>query len=175
MRRALAALYLGCGWLAGGFLLAIAVMVLAQVGGRLFGVLVPLADEFAGFCLAASSFLALAMTFRAGAHVRVSLLLQALPPPARRWTELWALAAATALAGYFAYYLCEMVYESYLFGDVGQNIVPTPLWIPQSAMALGMVALTVALLEALISVVLGVEPAHMAAEARGRLDRAEGE
>ncbi len=49
MRRALSGLYLGCGWLAGIFLLAIAVMVLAQVTGRLFGVLVPWADEFAGF------------------------------------------------------------------------------------------------------------------------------
>jgi len=165
MRRALAAFYRLCGWLAGAFLLAIAVMVLAQVGGRLVGLLVPLADEFGGFCLGASSFLALAMTFRAGGHVRVSLLLQHLAPGRRRLAELWCLGAAALLAGYFTYYLADMVRESYLFGDVGQGIVPTPLWLPQTGMALGMAAFALALVEELIVVARGGAPAYAAAEA----------
>ncbi len=175
MSRILAAFYLGCGWLAGLFLLAIAVMVLAQVGGRLLGALVPLADEFAGFCLGATTFLALAHTFRAGGHVRVSLVLQNLGPRSRRLVELWCLAAATALAGYFSYYLAEMVWESYLFGDVGQNIVPTPLWIPQTGMALGMVALALALAEALVAVARGGAPVYARTEERDRAGRGEGE
>lgn len=174
MRRALSAFYLGCGWLAGAFLLAIALMVLAQVGGRLFGELVPLADEFGGFCLAATSFLALAPTFRAGGHVRVSLLLQHLAPRIRWLAELWCLAAATLLAGYFTYYLAEMVWESFLFADVGQGIVPTPLWIPQTGMALGMAALALALIESLIEVARGASPAYARAEERDRAARGQG-
>ncbi|MEI8632394.1 TRAP transporter small permease subunit [Vibrio sp. PP-XX7] len=41
--------------------------------GRWFGVIIPSSDDFAGFLLAASSFLGLAYTFRAGGHIRVSL------------------------------------------------------------------------------------------------------
>lgn len=174
MRRILAALYLGCGWLAGVFLLAIAVLVLAQVGGRLVGELVPLADEFAGFCLGATSFLALAPTFRAGGHVRVSLLLQHLSPGLRRRVELWCLAAATVLAAYFTYYLGEMVWESYLFGDVGQGIVPTPLWIPQTGMALGMAAFALSLAEELVGAVRGRAPVYAGAEAGTLAGRGEG-
>lgn len=175
MRRALAAFYSGCGWLAGAFLLAIAAMVLAQVGGRLFGALVPLADEFGGFCLAATSFLALASTFRAGGHVRVSLLLQHLPPRARRLAELWCLGTAALLAGYFTYYLAEMVWESLVFGDVGQGIVPTPLWLPQIGMALGMAALALALVEALVEVARGAAPVYAQAEESDRVRRGQGE
>lgn len=172
MRRVLSGLYLGCGWLAGIFLLAIAVMVLAQVTGRLFGVLVPWADEFAGFCLGATSFLALSYTFRAGGHVRVSLLLQHWSPPRRRLAELWCLAASTALAGYFAFYLAWMVWESFVFGDVGQAIIPTPLWIPQTAMALGAAAFCVALAHSLVEVLMGESPAYMAGE-KPQVERAE--
>ena len=172
MRRALAVFYQGCGWLAGAFLLAIAVMVLAQVGGRLAGALVPLADEFGGFCLGASSFLALAPTLRAGGHVRVSLLLQHLAPRARHWAELWCLGAGSVLAVYFTYYLGEMVWESHLFGDVGQGIVPTPLCIPQTGMALGMVAFALALIEELVAVARGHTPVYTGAEAL--LERGEG-
>jgi TRAP-type C4-dicarboxylate transport system permease small subunit len=172
MRRALAVLYLACGWLAGAFLLAIAVLVLAQVAGRLVGELVPLADEFGGFCLGATSFLALAPTLRAGGHVRVSLLLQNLPPRARHWAELWCLGAASVLAVYFTYYLGDMVWESYQFGDVSQGIVPTPLWIPQTGMALGMAAFALALIEQFVDVARGGAPVY--AQAQAPAGRAEG-
>ena len=84
MRRALDLLYRTCGGLAAMFLAAIAILILTQVVARLTGFFLPAASDFAGFCLAASSFLALAYTFRAGTHIRVVLLLQRLPAAWRR-------------------------------------------------------------------------------------------
>lgn len=165
MRRALDLTYLVCGWLAGFFVVAIAVLVLVQVIARLLGLLAPTADEFGGYCLAASSFLALAYTFRAGGHIRVNVLLQNWRGPGRRAIELWCLAAAALGAGYFAYYAAQMVWESFLFGDVGQGLVATPLWIPQIGVALGIAVFCLALVEELIRVWRGEEPVYAAAEA----------
>ena len=80
MRRLLDAVYRGCGAAAAIATLAIAVLVVAQVGGRLAGVLVAGADDLAGYALTASSFLALAHTLRSGGHIRMTLLLRQASP-----------------------------------------------------------------------------------------------
>ncbi|MDZ7810156.1 MAG: TRAP transporter small permease subunit [Arhodomonas sp.] len=51
-------------------LAAIAVLILAQTVGRVLGFSVPSANELAGFCVAASTFLALAHTLNHGGHIR---------------------------------------------------------------------------------------------------------
>src|SRR4051794_23834160 len=83
-RRVLDRVYELSGCLAGLCLVAIAVLVLAQIVGRLLGILVPSADDFAGYAMGASVFLALAHTLRAGGHIRVSLIIDRLGPRARR-------------------------------------------------------------------------------------------
>jgi len=64
MRGALDLLYKGSGFLAGFFLVAVAVLSAAQIAARELGFAAYSYDDFAGFCLAASSFLGLAYTFR---------------------------------------------------------------------------------------------------------------
>ncbi|MGH7325083.1 MAG: TRAP transporter small permease [Candidatus Rokuibacteriota bacterium] len=144
MRALLDSLYRACDVLAAAFLALIAALVVAQVGGRLAGVLVPGADELAGFSLMASSFLALASTLRAGAHIRVTLLIRRAPPARRRPLELWCLGFGAAVTGYFAYHVIEMAWDAYRFGEKSQSVLPIPLWLPQSAMAFGIVVLTLA-------------------------------
>ena len=166
MRSVLEGLYRVSGWLAALFMLAIAVVVRLLVGahvielgvgwltGSPIGLVVPSYAEFAGFFLAATSFLALASTLRAGGHIRVELVLNRLPPVLRWWAELWCLACGSALAGYFAWHTLALVHESFVYRDTSPGIIPVPLWLPQSAMALGLVVLTVALLDALVGVLL---------------------
>ncbi|MCW5699935.1 MAG: TRAP transporter small permease [Rhodospirillales bacterium] len=163
MRTALDALYHASGGLAAVFLGAIAAIVLLQVGfnvtdtlsswiiGEPIGLVIPSYAEFAGFFLASSSFLALAYSLRCGAHIRVSLLLQHLPLRSRYVAELWCCASACAFSGYFAWYVVLLVIDSYRFGDVSPGMVPVPLWLPQAAMGLGLVVLTVALLDTFLS------------------------
>jgi TRAP-type C4-dicarboxylate transport system permease small subunit len=115
MRQTLDSLYRLSGLLSAFFLLMIAVLVTAQIVGRLFDVLVPSADDFARLSMAASSFLGLAWALRRGAHIRVALLIEKLAPPKRRVAELACLALGTALAGYFAWYALDMVIDGIRF------------------------------------------------------------
>ena len=155
LRRLLSGLYLACGALAALFLMAIAVIVVLSITTRLLGLSVPGLSAYAGYCMAASSFLALAYTFERGGHVRVSILLQNLSGAWRRLAELWCLAAGAFLAGYFAWYSIRMVRVSILIGDVSPAPDATPLWIPQLAMAFGTTVLAIALLDRLIAVARG--------------------
>ena len=76
MRRALNALYGGAAWLAALFMIALLVAVLLSIAGREFNFHVKGTDAYAGYCMAASAFLALAHTLKRGEHIRVNLLLE---------------------------------------------------------------------------------------------------
>jgi TRAP-type C4-dicarboxylate transport system permease small subunit len=172
MRRLLDAVYLGSGILAAAFLALIALLVLAQMAGRLVGVLVPGTDDLASFSLTATSFLALAYTFRSGGHIRVTLLVRKAAPAARRRLELGCLGVGTAIVGYFAGHVVEMVIDSYRFGEMSTGVLPVPLWIPQSSMAVGALVLFVALVDEIVHVARRGVPSypdetHAAAPAPG--------
>ena len=108
MRRFLDQLYRVTFWLSALCLVTIASLVGLQLAGRLLdGTLallrLPRTDfvilslnEICGYLLAAASFLALAGTLKAGAHIRVTMLLGALSEPARLYLEIWAFRVAAA-------------------------------------------------------------------------------
>lgn len=147
MRTFLNGLYVASGLLAALFLAAIAVAVTVQVVGRALGA--PLdATELSGFFMAAATFLGLAYTFREGGHIRIGLLVTRLTGRSRKAIELWSCLVGAALAGYAAVHAVFFVYESYEFNDVSPGLLAIPFWIPQSGMALGLIILTIALLDA---------------------------
>jgi TRAP-type C4-dicarboxylate transport system permease small subunit len=167
MRRVLDSLYLGCGVLAAVSILAITALVMAQVTatlidriaalvtGRAIGLLVPSYAEFTGFFLVAASFLALPYAFRAGAHIRVGLVIANLPPGLRRVADIWILAVGLALSAFAAWWAVDLTRESIVYGDQSSGLVPVPLWIPQGSMALGLVVLSIALADDLVQAVRG--------------------
>ena len=160
MRAALDFLYAVCGYLAAICLAGIGALILAQIIGRFFGILVPSANEIAGFLMAASSFLALAYSFRAGSHIRVNLVLLRLPVAARRIADIICLAAGTILSGYFAWFTWVLVQDSIRYKEVADGLVRIPLAVPQSALLAGLVVLTIAFLDELISVLRGNTPSY---------------
>jgi TRAP-type C4-dicarboxylate transport system permease small subunit len=125
------------GGLAAVFLCLIAVFVLLQIGARLIGHVVPSADEFAGFCLSASTFLGLAYGFNRGVHIRVTLLRDRLDGPYRVWLDRVAVSVALMVVAYLTYFAWVMVIESFVFGDMTDGLVPLPLWLPQTGMVAG--------------------------------------
>ena len=165
MRRFLDRLYQLCGVLAAVFIVCIALAILAEVTGRMLGILIPAATEFAGYCLASAVFLALAHTLVSGEHIRVSMLLQRAPKRIRHWLEIWCLVAGTGISLYFAWHIVAFTYETFVFEEVGHGLIKTPLWIPQSGMALGMVVLAIAFLDELFAILTGRTPRHIAADA----------
>lgn len=134
---------------------AILLPIAGQVAARPFNAVVPAADEFAGYAMAASLFLMLGPALRRGAHIRVGVVLDRLRPAARRPLEIACLAFGTALAGFFAIAWVRMTWDSYDFGDLSQGVLPVPLWLPQAVMGVGLVVLVVALADDLVSVLMG--------------------
>lgn len=173
MRKTLERLYTGSGILAGAFLVLIAALSLAQICGRLFGFDAYSFDDFAGFCMAASSFLGLAHTYRRNEHIRVALVVDRFSGGARRVLEILCLTASTFLIGFFAWYATDMAWTSHVINDVSQGLVSVPLWLPQSGMALGLAIMTVALLDDLIIVLARGTPSYIVAEQNKKIAMSE--
>ena len=147
MRRLLNALYDGAAALAALCMVALLVMVMLGIAGRLLHFHLPGTDAYAGYLMAGAGFLALAHTLKRGEHIRVTLLLGALHGRARHGLELWALAAAAAMAGLLAGYSVRLAWQSRAFNDISTGNDATPLWLPQLAMAAGTLILLLALLD----------------------------
>jgi TRAP-type C4-dicarboxylate transport system permease small subunit len=150
MRRRLDALYDAAGHAAALFLAGTLAMVLTAIAGRLLNFHVPGTDSYAGYCMAACGFLALAHTLKRGEHIRVTLLLEHLGATAQHALELAALTVATVLAALFAYYSSRLAFQSWQFNDISTGNDATPLWIPQLAMAAGTLILLIAVADELV-------------------------
>jgi TRAP-type C4-dicarboxylate transport system permease small subunit len=137
MRKILDTLYDSAGWFAALFMIGTLAMVLASVLGRLFHFNLRGSDAYAGYCMAAGSFLALAHTLKRGEHIRVTLILQHVGTKANRLLEIWCHAAAAFISVALAWFSIRLVWQSYTFNDISQNNDATPLWIPQLSMAIG--------------------------------------
>jgi TRAP-type C4-dicarboxylate transport system permease small subunit len=124
--------------------------VLLGIVGRVVNWFIPGTDAYAGYCMAASGFLALAHTLKHGEHIRVSLILEHAGVRVRRGLEVWALAAAGVLAAALAWYSVRLAVQSWQFNDISTGNDATPLWVPQIAMAMGTVVLFIALVDELV-------------------------
>ena len=165
MRAALDRLFHATGVLAALFMVGTLAMVIVGVAARLLGFNVPGTDAYAGYCMAAAGFLALAHTLKRGEHIRVTLILEHLPPGPQRALELWALGVATLLSALFAYYSVRLSWQSWDFHDVSTGNDATPLWIPQLSMALGAVVLCLAFVDEFVLEWRGARLAKMPDEA----------
>lgn len=150
IRSVLDAIYFGGGVLAALCLVGILVLIVLQMLARWTGEVFPGAPDYAGYAMAAASFLAFAHALNRGAHIRVSLLLSVVSPKVRRYVEIWCFAIGTALAWYFVYYGVKFLYWSWKFNDISQGTDATPLWIPQTAMFVGAFIFALALTDHLI-------------------------
>ena len=112
MRKTLDMLYDAAGYLAAFFMVGMLAMVLASVIGRLVGFNLRGSDAYAGYCMAAASFLALAHTLKRGEHIRVTLFLDRFGGRFRRPLELWSHAAGTFFCAALAFFSVRLVWQS---------------------------------------------------------------
>lgn len=172
MRHLLDRIYLGAAWVSAFTILAIAILISAQIflnfATRVFDLpmpsTIPSYADFSGFMLAAATFLAMPYTFRTGGHIKVSLVTARLPQRGRLWAELAALAGAAFLTGFAVYYIWLLVAESIHYSDVSNGTIPIPLWMPQSAMGVGMTLLCLAVVDSLVQTILRGEPVIASSE-----------
>lgn len=164
VRQALDRIYAGAGFLAGICIALIAVIILAQIVGRWFGIIVPSTEDFSSYLLGSASFLALSYTFRSGGHIRVTLLINMLSSNFQKKLVHFTLAVFVIIAAYGSYFLSFLAYESWYFHEVSQGYIVVPLWIPQLPMALGSMLLVIALLDDLVQSLRGKTPTFIRLE-----------
>ena len=167
MRRILSGIYVGSGWIAALFLVLTCATVLLQVGCNLLGsvlewtlgvhvsLLIPSYAEFAGYFFAAMAFFGLGYAYHSRTHIRVSLLLDRLSDRMRVVCEFFCVVVAVVLSGVFTFHAFALTISSFDFGDLSVGLVPIPMWIPQAAMACGMLVITIATLDDLFGILLG--------------------
>lgn len=181
--RVLDGVYFASGAIAAFFMVMILLLIVAQMVARWTSVALPGTTEFAGYAMAATSFFALCHAMTRGAHIRVSIILNA-TPFLKRWLDVFAVFGAAVIATYFARFAIKTNQFSEMLNDrtQGQDQIPewvvslfsldfagafsgsselvyTPVWIPQLAMSVGTVLLAIALWDTLYRMlVTGVNP-----------------
>ena len=167
MRRFLDALYSAGAGLAALSLFGIFSVMMGQVVMRQLQVQLPATDDISAYLCVATTFFALAATFKRGEVIRVGVLLTRLGRGPRRVAETLALIMATLLMGYVTFWTAQDTLFSWQIEEVAQGTVAIPLWIPKLAMPLGSGLLLVAIIDELIAVLRGATPSYVvAAEAR---------
>lgn len=115
-----------------------AALVTVEVLARSFAsVSTLIADEMAGYLLVVVTFFGLAESLRAGAFIRVEFIDRRLDGGVRRWLETILLVVALAYTVFVAREFWGLVLQSYRFGSTSLQVSRTPLWIPQTCMAVG--------------------------------------
>lgn len=161
MRGVLDRVYLISGWLSAVLILGIAVLVSAQVllnfSTRVLSLplpsIIPSYADFAGFMLAAATFLAMPYTFRSGGHIRVSLITARLPSRIQFLLEIVVLLIAVFLIGFASWFMIVLIRESIEFGDMSSGMIPVPIWIPQCFVGIGLVLLLIAVIDTLFETI----------------------
>ena len=155
IRNSLNKLYDGAAWAAALMMIGTLLMVVLGMVDRYVTINFRGTDMYAGYCMASAGFLALAHTLKKNEHIRVTLLINSVPPAAKRVLELWSLTAAVLLSGLFCFYAIKLSYQSWDFHDISTGNDATPLWLPQIGMAAGALVLLIAFIDELVLEIRG--------------------
>jgi TRAP-type C4-dicarboxylate transport system permease small subunit len=150
------------GWIGAACLVTLTLLMLAEITVRALSNFIPwvpadipVAWEYSSYLMAACFTFGAAMTLRAGGHIRVTLVLGRLQPPARRLLEVAASLVATCFVGFLSIAMARFAWSAY---ERGQTSISsdTLLWIPEAVIAFGMVLLALQFLARTIQAVLGL-------------------
>jgi C4-dicarboxylate transporter, DctQ subunit len=128
---------LGC-WAACACVAVATLLVLAEIAARkLFGTSLDFAWEYAAYLCAMAFLLGAGHALATGAHVRVQLVLDALPPRGQRVLDILATLGTVLIAAYLAWAVGKLAWNS--FADGTRSFLPSnsPLYPFQAAFALG--------------------------------------
>jgi TRAP-type C4-dicarboxylate transport system permease small subunit len=161
------AVFAGLGAVA---LIGILVMVVTQILSRQIDLGIMGTADYASFLMASSAALAFAHTFRTGGHIRVNLLIGKLGRT-RRAVEILSFGFAAASAAFLAWYSARLVWFSHKLGDISQGLDATPLWIPQTGLAVGLALFSLAVTHSFLELI--VTGSTAAQESAGEISQSE--
>ena len=155
INKNLSFLYIGSGYLAAFFLIAVLLFILTGISSRIFGFYIRGLAEYSGYSMAASSFFALSYTFYDKAHIRITLFLEKLKPVKKKLIEIWCLFVATIFSAFLAFYFIKMTIVSIQFDERSEGADEILIWIPQSAVAIGSLIFFICVLHHFVYSILG--------------------
>ncbi|MGG5809265.1 TRAP transporter small permease subunit [Falsiroseomonas sp. CW058] len=154
----LRAIDLACA--AGAFLAALSAAALALilitevVATSFFGWSQPWAVEYAIYLQCFVLFCGAGWTLRQGGHIRVAVVMQALPPAAARLLDMVGTVFALGVTGFASWALWQQLVRSVEFGSTSFYPMGTPLWIPQGLLTVGITLLALGFLARLVRLAL---------------------
>jgi len=141
------------------FIVLIATAIIVQIIGRELGFQIHGADDFTAWSVAASIFMALAYTFKQGAHIKVTLITERLRGPSVKIAAIISLFISAVAIGFLTLSAAHLMYDNYQYGDLAQGLLSVPMWIPTISLFLGALLLFLAIFDSLLEALFGWDPA----------------
>jgi TRAP-type mannitol/chloroaromatic compound transport system permease small subunit len=118
----------------------------------------PWAVEYSAYLCALTLLAGSGYTLTRGAHIRVPIALEYLPRSVSRWLDLVCTLFAIAIVSILVAGLFDLSLRSYQRGSVSYFVMQTPLWIPQSLLAMSAILLWLALFARSVRLLIGESP-----------------
>ena len=134
------------------FLIVSIVLIAAEAIARnVFATSFQITDEVCGYLLVALTFLSMSVAEAHGAFHRVELVQTRLSFAARLISQMVFDFVSLVASALVTWQLYRLAANSWRAEDVAPTPLQTPLWLPQSAMAIGMLLLCFALIRTMVT------------------------
>jgi TRAP-type C4-dicarboxylate transport system permease small subunit len=134
------------------FLIAMIVLIGAEAIARnVFGTSLQVTDEIGGYLLVAMTFISMSVAEAHGAFHRVELIQARVGKKVRMISQIVFDLMSLGASALVTWQLTRLTLNSWRAEDVAPTPLQTPLWLPQSTMAIGMALLCFALLRTIIA------------------------
>jgi TRAP-type C4-dicarboxylate transport system permease small subunit len=132
-------------------LLAMVVVISAEVVARMANFSFEIIDEIGGYLLSALTFLSLPVALVGGAYHQVECLQQRLSQRGRAIGGIVFTLLSLVFALALIWQLWRLVYRSLASSVTAPTLLGTPVWIPQAVMLIGVAALIYSLVRVLLA------------------------
>ena len=130
-------------WASALCIVSILGLIVAEVLSRNFlNVSIYFAWEFSAYLMGGAFLMGAAYALRAGAQIRVNVLLENVPRPVARFFDLFSTVCGIAIAIYLTWALAEMTWLSYVRESRSPEKSEILRWITQAPLALGSLLFT---------------------------------
>lgn len=134
------------------FLIAMIVLIGAEAIARnVFGTSLQVTDEIGGYLLVALTFISMSVAEAHGVFHRVELIQARVGKKVRMISQIVFDLMSLGASALVTWQLTRLTLNSWRAEDVAPTPLQTPLWLPQSTMAIGMALLCFALLRTIIA------------------------
>lgn len=152
MRKTIDLMYKLSGVLAALSMVAIMLLITAQVLARWFNSHIPSSDDISGYLVVWATYLGLAYAMQQASHIRVELFLTRCSRRVSQYLNLAVCIIALILVGALLYYSTLLMLESYEYGDKTDGEIAMPLWLMQLPMIVGNMMFLIAITDYFLQV-----------------------